>query len=60
MMGMSVSGAQGPVSEIVLSQKRIAEQVITSNIKEAMDNPAKTIKELQAPSPLSQFLDIKI
>ncbi|WP_232726048.1 hypothetical protein [Bacillus sp. FJAT-42315] len=33
---------------------------IATNIKEATDNPAEILRELQAPSPLSQFLDVKI
>jgi hypothetical protein len=51
---------QGPVSQFIELNKQKAEQAITTEIKEALDNPAKTIRELQQPSPFSQFLDIKI
>lgn len=58
---MSVGGVgQGPVSAIVQTNKQVAEEAIKSNIREAVQNPAQTIRELQQPSPLSQFLDIKI
>lgn len=60
-MGVGGIGAgQGPVSQFVMISKQSAEQAITSNIREALQNPEKTIQEIQQPSPLSQFLDIKI
>lgn len=60
-MGLAgIGGPQGPVSQFVMISKQAAEETIKMHIKEAMDNPAKTIRELQQPSPFSQFLDIKI
>lgn len=59
-MTISINSSQGPVSQFIVNNKQRAEQAIVSNIKEAIDNPAKTIRDLQQPSPLSQFLDIKI
>ncbi|WP_019153805.1 hypothetical protein [Robertmurraya massiliosenegalensis] len=55
-----VGQGQGPVSQFVISNKERAEQAIESKIREALQNPEKTIREIQQPSPLSQFLDIKI
>ncbi|MGM7634530.1 hypothetical protein [Bacillus sp. Hm123] len=56
----AISGAgQGPVSQFVLTNKQMTEQVITEKIREATNDPAKRIRELQQPSPFSQFIDIK-
>ncbi|MDQ0214907.1 hypothetical protein J2S13_001306 [Oikeobacillus pervagus] len=56
-----ISGVgEGPVSQFVMLNKQNAEQVIQEQIKEVVEDPAKRIKELQQPSPFSQFLDIKI
>jgi hypothetical protein len=59
---MSTVGAigQGPISQFVAISKQTAEEVITSQIKEVTQDPAKIVRELQQPSPFSQFLDIKI
>jgi hypothetical protein len=60
-MSLGIGGVgQGPVSQFVVLNKQKAEQAILANIKDAVDNPAKTIRDLQQPSPLSQFLDVKI
>lgn len=50
----------GPVSQFVVMTKQIAEEAINSQIKEVLNDPAKRIRELQQPSPFSQFIDIKI
>ncbi|WP_100332337.1 hypothetical protein [Bacillus xiapuensis] len=51
---------QGPVSQFVLISKQIAEQAVSEQIQEVINDPAKRIRELQQPSPFSQFIDIKI
>jgi hypothetical protein len=51
---------EGPVSQFVILNKQRAEQIITSKAKETLENPEKTIEQLQQPSPLGQFLDIKL
>ncbi|EIJ80543.1 hypothetical protein PB1_09287 [Bacillus methanolicus PB1] len=57
----SVGGVgNGPVSQFVMLNKQRAEQAITSKIREAVENPEKTLEQIQQPSPLAQFLDIKI
>ncbi|MED4454429.1 hypothetical protein [Metabacillus fastidiosus] len=59
---MSLVGGvgEGPVSQFVVINKQIAEEAINSQIKEVLNDPAKRIRELQQPSPFSQFIDIKI
>lgn len=60
-MGLGIGGVgEGPVSQFIVLNKQKAEEVIKTEIKEAMENPAKTLRELQQPSPFSQFLDIRI
>ncbi|MBM7649381.1 hypothetical protein JOC78_002334 [Bacillus ectoiniformans] len=51
---------QGPISQFVVISKSVAEQAVTEQIKEVTQDPAKRIRELQAPSPFSQFIDIKV
>lgn len=51
---------QAQISPLVQANKQQAEQALTGLIKEAVNNPTKNIREIQQPSPLSQFLDIKI
>ncbi|MGG3799040.1 hypothetical protein [Metabacillus fastidiosus] len=58
---MSIGGVGGgPVSQFVIINKQLAEQAITSQIKDVLNDPAKNIKEMQQPSPFAQFIDIKI
>ncbi|MED4402773.1 hypothetical protein ABET41_15610 [Metabacillus fastidiosus] len=58
---MSIGGVgEGPVSQFVVINKQIAEEVINSKIRDVINDPAKNIREIQRPSPFSQFLDIKI
>lgn len=55
-----VAGVQGPISQFVINNKSLAEEAIKANIREVTQDPAKTVRELQQPSPLSQFLDIRV
>ncbi|RUL51713.1 MULTISPECIES: hypothetical protein [Lysinibacillus] len=60
-MGVNIGGiqVQGSTASIVQSNKQVAEQAVNAMIQEAKNDPAKNIRELQQPSPFSQFLDIK-
>ncbi|MFB5166826.1 hypothetical protein V2P11_13725 [Parageobacillus toebii] len=51
---------QGVVAHIVQDNKSIAEQALNEMINKHKNDPAHIIKEIQQPSPFSQFLDIKI
>lgn len=61
-MSFNIGGI--PVNGVIVNSietgKSKAEEVIKSQIQEALSNPAKNIKELQQPSGLSVFLDIKV
>ncbi|MED3718788.1 hypothetical protein P4518_15675 [Geobacillus thermodenitrificans] len=61
-MSVSIGGVpvQGVVARIVQDNKEIAEQALNEMINKHKDDPARIIKEIQQPSPFSQFLDIKI
>jgi hypothetical protein len=61
-MSVSIGGVlvQGVVARIVQDNKAIAEQALNEMINKHKDDPARIIKEIQQPSPFSQFLDIKI
>ncbi|PJW14903.1 hypothetical protein CV945_05800 [Geobacillus sp. Manikaran-105] len=61
-MSVSIGGVpvQGVVARIVQDNKQIAEQALNEMINKHKDDPARIIKEIQQPSPFSQFLDIKI
>ncbi|WP_097677930.1 hypothetical protein [Bacillus massilinigeriensis] len=61
-MGFNIGGIQiqSPMAQLVLENKQAAEEVIKGKIREAINDPAKTIREIQQPSPFSQFLDIKV
>jgi hypothetical protein len=61
-MSVSIGGVpvQGVVARIVQDNKAIAEQALNEIINKHKDDPARIIKEIQQPSPFSQFLDIKI
>jgi hypothetical protein len=61
-MSVSIGGVpvQGVVARIVQDNKQIAEQALNEIINKHKDDPARIIKEIQQPSPFSQFLDIKI
>jgi hypothetical protein len=56
-MGIHVPGT---IARIVQDNKAIAEQALNEIINKHKDDPARIIKEIQQPSPFSQFLDIKI
>jgi hypothetical protein len=61
-MSVSIGGVpvQGVIARIVQDNKQIAEQALNEIINKHKDDPARIIKEIQQPSPFSQFLDIKI
>jgi hypothetical protein len=64
--GINMSGSIGgiPVQGVIVSSiqagKGIAESVVQGWVNEGKNNPAKFLKEIQQPSGLSSFLDIKI
>jgi hypothetical protein len=61
-MSVSIGGIQipGVIASIVQDNKQAAEQALNQIINKHKDDPAHIIKEIQQPSPFSQFLDIKI
>ncbi|KIL78434.1 hypothetical protein [Bacillus badius] len=59
-MGVIGGVGEGPVSQFVMISKQIAEQAVNEKIQDVVSDPAKRIRELQQPSPFSQFIDIKI
>ncbi|MCA1031446.1 hypothetical protein LCL95_10460 [Bacillus timonensis] len=61
-MPMSVGGVtvQSPMAQEIQNIKQTAEQTIKGKIKEVLDDPEKNIREMQQPSPFSQFLDIRV
>jgi len=64
--GINMSGSVGgiPVQGVIVSSiqtgKGRAESVVQGWIDEGKNNPARFLKEIQQPSGLSSFLDIKI
>ncbi|MFE8701652.1 hypothetical protein ACFYKX_13695 [Cytobacillus sp. FJAT-54145] len=61
-MGFNIGGIQisSPIAHIVESNRQVNEQALNQMIQEAKNDPTKTIREIQQPSPFSQFLDIKV
>jgi hypothetical protein len=61
-MSASVGGVpvQGVIVASIQTGKGIAQSVVQAMVDEGKNNPAKFLKELQQPSGLSSFLDIKI
>jgi hypothetical protein len=61
-MSFNIGGIQVPgvIANIVQDNKQAAEQALNQIINKHKDDPAHIIKEIQQPSPFSQFLDIKI
>jgi hypothetical protein len=61
-VSVSIGGVQipGVIARIVQDNKQVAEQALNEMINKHKDDPAHLIKEIQQPSPFSQFLDIKI
>ncbi|MCD9022526.1 hypothetical protein [Cohnella silvisoli] len=61
-MSMSVGGSRGEgvITQSVQSGVQRAEQVVQEMINDVKNDPAKTLRELQQPSGLSTFLDIRI
>jgi hypothetical protein len=61
-MSVSIGGVQvqGVIARVVQDNKEIAEQALNEMINKHKADPARIMKEIQQPSPFSQFLDIKI
>lgn len=61
-MGVSIGGVHVPgvIARIVQDNKAIAEQALNEIVNKHKDDPARIVKEIQQPSPFSQFLDIKV
>jgi hypothetical protein len=61
-MSFSVAGnpVQGVIVSAIQSGKGVAEQVVQQAVNEVKNDPAKTLRDMQQPSGLSSFLDIKI
>ncbi|WP_108669008.1 hypothetical protein [Peribacillus acanthi] len=61
-MGVSIGGIQVPgiIAKLVETNREVAQQAVTSKIQEVLNDPAKNVREIQQPSPFSQFLDIKV
>jgi hypothetical protein len=61
-MGFNIGGipVKGAVVNAIETGKSIAEQIVTQRIREVLNDPAKNTREMQQPSGLSSFLDIKI
>lgn len=61
-MGFNIGGlpVNGIIADIVSANRQANEQALNQMIQEAKNNPTKTIREIQQPSPFSQFLDIKV
>ena len=61
-MSVSIMGIHVPgiIASIIQDNKQAAEQALNQIINKHKDDPAHIIKEIQQPSPFSQFLDIKI
>lgn len=61
-MSFNIGGlpVNGIIADIVKSNREANEQALNQMVQEAKNDPAKTLREIQQPSPFSQFLDIKI
>lgn len=61
-MSFNVGGmpVKGVVVNAIEAGKSTAEQVVNQKIREVLNDPAKNTRELQQPSGLSTFMDIKI
>jgi hypothetical protein len=61
-MSASVGGVYvaGVIVSSIQAGKGIAQSVVQGWVDEGKNNPAKFLKEIQQPSGLSSFLDIKI
>ncbi|MFL0364986.1 hypothetical protein ACH0BF_18445 [Pseudobacillus sp. 179-B 2D1 NHS] len=59
-MGVVGGVGEGPVSQFVMISKQIAEKAVREQIQEVVQDPAKRVRELQQPSPFSQFIDIRV
>lgn len=61
-MSFNIGGVQvpGAIVKAVENLKQPAQQAIQSMINEAKSDPARSLKQMQQPSGLSCFLDIKI
>jgi hypothetical protein len=62
IMGFNVGGmpVRGAIVEAITNDKGYIEQIVRSNIKQALNDAAGNTKKMQQPSGLSTFLDIKV
>jgi hypothetical protein len=61
-VSFSVGGipVQGVVANSIQSGKQRAEQVVEQKVKEVLNDPAKNTRDMQKPSGISPFMDIKV
>ena len=61
-MSFSVGGipVQGIVVQSIQAGKSRAEEVVKQMITEVMNDPGKNLRDMQNPSGLSSFLDLKV
>lgn len=61
-MSFNIGGlpVNGIIADIVKTNREANEQALNRMVQEAKNDPTKTLREIQQPSPFSQFLDIKI
>lgn len=61
-MGFNIAGnrVDGIIVQAIQRNKQIAERVVNQAIRDVVNDPAKNIREMQQPSGLSTFLDIRI
>ncbi|MDF2725109.1 MAG: hypothetical protein K0Q59_4784 [Paenibacillus sp.] len=61
-MSFNIAGnrVEGVVVAAISAGKSTAQQVVQQQINEVKNDPAKNLREMQQPSGLSSFLDIKV
>ncbi|WP_127583911.1 hypothetical protein [Paenibacillus koleovorans] len=61
-MSFNIAGTQVPgcVVKAIETGKSKAQEVVQGMINEAINDPTKNLKQMQQPSGLSSFIDIKI
>lgn len=61
-MSFNIAGnrVDGIIVQAISSGKSTAQQVVQQSINEVKNDPTKNLREMQQPSGLSSFLDIKV
>lgn len=61
-MSFNIAGnrVDGIIVQAISSGKATAQQVVQQQVNEVKNDPAKNLREMQQPSGLSSFLDIKV